>query len=181
MYTRDLTKLALLSLFIFFAYVPAALAQVSIAVVDIEALMSDSAAAKSIKQQVESHRKKFEAEMEALEKQLRASAEKLQTESKTLSKEEAEKKVQAFQEKRSEANKTLESRRNALGKGTTEAMNTLTNSIFNVCAKLAEEKKYDLIITRNNVIVGAKSLDITAEVMKRLNEALPDVKVNIKN
>ena len=181
MLTRDLTRLLLFSLFRFFASIPVALAQVSIAVVDIEALMSDSTAAKSVKKQVETNRKKFETEMEGLEKQLRDSLEKLKAESKDLPKEELEKKAQAFEEKRFQARKTLKDRISALNKGSAEAMNALTNSIFNVCAKLAEEKKYDLIITRNNVIVGAKSLDITAEVMKRLNEALPDVKVNIKN
>ncbi|MCB1681614.1 MAG: OmpH family outer membrane protein [Alphaproteobacteria bacterium] len=179
MHKRFFTRLVLLSAFLVFVAAPAAYAQISIAVVDIEALMSDSTAAKSIKQQVETNRKKFETEMEGLEKQLRDSLEKLKAESKDLSKEDLEKKAQEFEEKRFEARKTLKSRIASLNKGSAEAMNTLTSSIFKVCAKLADEKKYDLIITRNNVIVGAKSLDITPEVMKRLNDTLPDVKVTI--
>ncbi len=157
-------------------------AQVSIAVVDIDRLLSETRAAKSIRKQVTAQQEAFDKQMQALEKQLIESLNKLKKEAQNpdSKKEDLEKKKHEFETKRFEAKKTLKRKMNALNKGASEAMNRLSDGIFSVCAQIAKEKKYDLIITRNNVIIGAKSLDITDEVMKRLNKDLPEVKVSIK-
>lgn len=177
---RSLARILVFSALFCFVAAPAAhAADVSIAVVDVEALMSESAAAKSIKDQVQVQSDKFEAEMQALEKQLTADLEKLKKDSEKLSSEEKEKKGAEFFQKRAESKKTLKKRFSALRKGENQALTKLTDAIFEVCAKLAEERKYDLVITRANVIVGSKTLDITADVMKNLNATLPSVKMTV--
>lgn len=160
-----------------FSTASSAKAEVSIAVVDVESLMTDSAAAKSIKQQMETRAKALETEMQAVEKQLREDFEKIKKESEKLSKEENEKKSQEFFKKRAEAQKSLKEKATVLRKSEGKALQKLTDAVFDVCAKLAEERKYDLVITRGNVIVGSKALDITADVMKNLDASLPTVKV----
>ena len=44
-------------------------------------------------------------------------------------------------------------------------------------AAVADEKALQLVLTNQNVIIGAKELDITDEVMKRLDKNLPDLKI----
>lgn len=157
----------------------AAQADTSIAVVDIDKLLSESSAAESIKSQVKTHSKKFESEMEAMETQLRDSFQKLKDDSKGLSKEDLQARGMEFEKKRNEAKTSLRKKLSELNKGSSAAMSKLSEAIFQVSANIAEEKGYDLIITRNNVIVGTKELDITDLVMERLNSTLKDVKVNV--
>ncbi len=154
-------------------------AETSIAVVDVDKLLSESSAAKSIKSQVKTYSKKFEAEMEALEGQLRDSFQKLREDSQGLSQEELQTRGMEFEKKRNEAKTSLRKKLSELNKGSSEAMSKLSEAIFQVTAKIADEKGYDLIITRNNVIVGAKELDITDLVMERLNNTLKDVKLSV--
>lgn len=176
---RIIARALICSAFLMFLAAPQAYAQISIAVVDVESIMSESSAAKSIKEQVKEQSAKFEAEMQALEKQLNADLDKLKKEGEALSREENDKKAAAFLQKRDQSKKTLKKRFSALRKGESQALSKLTDAIFEVCAKLAEERKYDLVITRGNVIVGSKALDITADVMKNLNAALPTVKMTV--
>jgi outer membrane protein len=176
---RLLARALICSALLLFVAVPQARAEISIAVVDVEALMSESSAAKSIKEQVKAQSAKFEAEMQSLEKQLNADLDKLKQEGDKLTPEEKEKRGAAFYQKRAESKKTLKKSFSALRKGENQALSKLTDAIFEVCAKLAEERKYDLVITRGNVIVGSKALDITADVMKNLNESLPTVKMTV--
>ena len=95
-------------------------------------------------------------------------------------KEELVKKVQEFEAERLKARKSIQEQKAKLDKGYTEAMNTLTKVIFEVCQALADENKIDLIITKQNIIVGSNSLDITKQVMERLDKKLPSLSINEK-
>lgn len=153
---------------------------INIAVVDIEAILSASKAAKSIKSQVEEKRKGFIAEVEKAEKSLRESQKAIEKESKTLSKEDLMKKAQAFEKNRLAIRKDIQGKKSKLDQAYTESMTSLTKAIYDVCQKIADQKKIDLVITRQNIIVGSMALDITGEVMKNLDEALPKLELKVK-
>ena len=151
-----------------------------ISVVDIDKILSASKAAKTLKAQVEEKRKGFIAEVEKAEKSLRESQKAIEKESKTLSKEDLMKKAQEFEAKRLEARKAIQDKKSKLDAAYTEAMNSLTQKIYEVCQKIADEQKIDLVITRQNIIVGSMALDITDAVLKGLDDALPSVELKVK-
>jgi len=150
-------------------------AQTSIAVVDVDAVMSQSLAAKSVKKQVKKKRDSFLATVKKEEDKLRKEMKSLETKRDEMSKEEFVKKAQAFEKRRLEARNGIQKKKSALDKSYSTAMNTLLKVIFEVCESIAEEKKIDLIITKQNIIVGSKSLNITDTVMKRINKKLPNL------
>ena len=43
--------------------------------------------------------------------------------------------------------------------------------------KIAEDKGYELVITKQNVITGAASVDMTEEAIKQLNDAMSSIKL----
>ena len=45
--------------------------------------------------------------------------------------------------------------------------------------KLAEQKKYDLVVPKGGLLFSKDGLDITGEVVKELNKKLPDVKLDM--
>ena len=48
-----------------------------------------------------------------------------------------------------------------------------------VIAEIAGEMQYQIVLPKSQVVVVANSLDITSEVMKRLNRKLPQVTVSL--
>ena len=155
-------------------------AELTIAVVDVRAILQDSKAAKSVKDQVKNKRESFVKEVKSIEDDLRKDQKKLEKEKDSLSKEELMKKFRSFEEKRLGARKKLQKGQKNLDDAYNKAMAKLSQSIFEVCSKIAEERKIDLVITKDNIIVGNKALDITAEVLSKLNSFLPKLVLEVK-
>lgn len=163
-------------LFIFTgALAPLAHAETKIAVVDVESILVSSKAAKSIKEQVDQKRKSFLADVKTQEDKLRVEQQKIESKRDELSKEELVEKAQEFEKRRIEARNTLEKKKSALDVTYSKAMNELTKAITAVCQDIADEQALDLIITRQNIIIGSNSLDITSDVLKRMDKKLPSV------
>lgn len=155
-------------------------ADVNIAVVDVDYVLSESSAAKSIKKQVEKKRKSFINKVKAEEDKLRNEQKKIESKKSELSKEQLIEKAKSFEKKRIEARSKIQERKKKLDKAYGEAMSNLTKVIYEVCQDIANEKSIDLVITRQNIIVGNMSLDITKEVSERMNKKLPNVTLNVK-
>lgn len=161
-------------------------AELNIAVVDIDGILSQSKAAKSIQSQVEKKRNGFLETVKKEEEKLRAEQKSIESQSADLTKDDIEKKealikkAQEFEKRRLDARSSLQKRKAELDGAYSEAMNILTKTIFDVCQELATEKSIDLVITRQNIIVGNLSLDITKDVLVLLDKKLPNLTLKIK-
>tara|TARA_B100001989_G_scaffold252958_1_gene237169 strand:- start:722 stop:1258 length:537 start_codon:yes stop_codon:yes gene_type:complete len=153
-------------------------AEFSIAVVDVHRILSESKAAESIKAQVKTKRDGFVKEVKSVEDDLRKDQKQLEKDRETLSKEDLMKKFRSFEEKRLEARKDLQSRQQKLDESYNKAMAKLSQTISDVCQKIANDNKIDLVITKDNIIVGNKALDITTQVLESLNKTLPSLKLD---
>ena len=152
----------------------------AIAVVDVRALMNESKAAKSIQDQLVKHREKFLADLSKQEQRLREEEQKLATAQGTLDKEAFSQKVKEFEESKLKTRQMVQDQKRELDESVSEATNALRTEIFKVVEKIAEEDGYDLVLTRQNVVVGSQNLNITDEAMKRLDKALSSVKLKVK-
>lgn len=148
-----------------------------IAVVDIQALLKDSKAAKSIEKQISTMRTGFQAEVEKAEKDLRSKEQAILAERDKLSEEQLKTKVEAFQKDVTASQKKVQDRKTALDKSVSEALNKLRGEIVKVVADIGDKQNLDLVLARTDVVIVDKTLDITAEVLKRIDSTLPDVKV----
>ncbi len=176
--TRFLGLLVILSLLLVPLLLPSKAFAVNIAVVDVEKLLVDSKAAKSIKKQIDKKREEFLSKVKEAEEKLRKDQEAIEKEREKLSKEELVAKFQEFEKKRIKARGSIQKKKSELDKSYSDAMNLLTKTIFDVCQEIANEDGIDLIITRQNIIVGSKSLDITSKVLEKMDKKLP--KIDIK-
>lgn len=153
----------------------AAHAETKIAVVDIDSILSSSKAAKSIKAQVDEKRKTFLKSVKEQEDKLRTEQKAIEEKRADMSKEDLIKTAQDFEKRRIEARNTLQKKKSELDKSYSKAMNTLTDTITEVCQEIADEQKIDLIITRQNIIIGNNSLDITPNIMELMDKKLPSL------
>ncbi len=152
----------------------------AIGVVDVQLLMTESEAAKSVQAQLEKQRESFQSEISKYErevKDLEAALVKAQADKKE---DEFNKKRGELQKKAEEAKAMVNKRRQALEKATSDAMQSLRKEIVKISAEVAEKKKLDLIITRNNVVLATKDMDITDQVMTQLNKQMKDIKLKVE-
>ncbi len=166
---------ALFVAILLFSVTPAAHADTSIAVVDIDAVLSESKAAKSVKKQIARKRDGFLKQVKEEEEELRQEQKEIEAKRNDLSKEELIKKFQDFEKRRIAARNKIQEKKGHLDKSYGQAMNTLTKVIYDVCQEIAQEKDLDLVITKQNIVVASKALNITAEVMTRMNKKLPNL------
>lgn len=150
------------------------------AVIDVDALINQSTAGKSMQEQLKVKREEFQKEFSKHEKEL-ADADKAISEKKSsLSPEELAKERQAFEANLLETRKLFQQRRTALDKGLGEAMQSLRKEIVQASAEVAEAKGYHAVLMRESVVIVEKDLDITADVLKKLNEKVKTIKVKVE-
>lgn len=151
-----------------------------VAIVDILALQNDSKAAKDIKKQVESINKKYESEFKGKEKSLKDAEKDLAKAKENLPEAEFIEKAKEFQKKVIKANQDMQKRQRELDSAVGDALNELRGEIVKVVGDLASEKEYGLVLPRQSVFYFEKSLNITDDVMKRLNANVKTIKIDAK-
>lgn len=152
----------------------------NIAIVDVQALLRDSKAANSIESQLETLRKDFQSEVEKEEKKLRDAEKAILEQKSKLSEDEFKAKVGEFQKKVTEGQKKIQERKAKLDKAVATAVGKLRSEIVKIVAELGESRKYDLVLSRTDVVIVSKDLDVTQDVMEKLNSGLSSVKVTIE-
>ena len=160
-----------------FLFVAPARAETTIGVLDVQYLMTQSKASAHIRKQLTDHREDILKTLKEKEKGLIDREKKLIENRKTLSEEKFSEEVQAFEKDKMALQKMSMAYNRNLSEASAKAERTLMEEIVQISGKLAEENKYSLIISKQQVIVGSTALDVTEEAMKRLNKALPKVEV----
>ena len=57
-------------------------------------------------------------------------------------------------------------------------MKKLLNELQQILSKYSDEKSLDFIIDQKNIIIGRSDLDVTSEILKRLNAKIKTIKIN---
>ncbi len=164
-------SIVMISLLMFYGLTNAAVAAdvAKIGVIDLQKILETSIAGKSIqnelkkqKQQMESDLKKKGTEIEKLRK-------RLERESMVMSKEMRQEKER---EQRIKINdfKTLQKKyRSDLQKLEGQLMNQLQKDVKVLVDSIGKKKGYLLIVNKFNVLYSPKSIDITDDLIKKLN------------
>lgn len=180
MFHRNFVKAVFGALFLMTVVPAAHAAAPTIAIVDIQKIQAESKAAQSLQKQITAKREAFQKEFAAKEKELESSQKALIEQKEKLSAEEFNKKRVEFEKKVSDTRSLFEKRRNALVQGSNKANRDLERGIMEAAAKVGEEKKYDIVLRRDSVLIVDKALDITDDVLKALNASLADVKLQVE-
>jgi len=59
-------------------------------------------------------------------------------------------------------------------------MGTLRKSIAEAAAEASDEKGYDIVLTREGVMIAEKSLDITEDVLKKLDAKVTNIPLTVE-
>ncbi len=161
------------------APVPAKLPAPIIAIVDVQRILQESLAAKSVQKQLEAQRAKFQNEIEGEENDLRAAEQDLTKQRDKLGPQAYADSEQQLRQRFSVVENHVQTRRKVLDQSFTDSMNAVRNALLDVVDKAAHEHGANIVIVKQQALWTDAPLDITDEVLKRLDQSLPQVKVTM--
>lgn len=157
----------------------AAVSPATIIVVDVQMILQDSKAAQGIQKQLDAQRQAFQSEIAAQENKLRAEEQELARQRTILSADAFEQKRVAFEKEVANLQRTAQNRKRTLDQAFNDSIGIVRNQMFEIVADIAAEQGAKLVLSKSQVVLVEKSLDVTKTVMERLDKKLPRVAVNL--
>ena len=159
------------------AETPAKLPAPIIAIVDMQRILQESSASKSVQKQLEAQRSKFQNEIEKEENSLRQAEQTLSKQRSQLSAQDYSDREQQLRQRFSAVENHVQARRKVLDKSYADAMNAVREALLDVVSGVAHERGANLVIVKQQALWTDQPLDITDEVLKRLDQKMPKLDV----
>ena len=162
------------------AQVSSELEPVSLAVVDFRGVLAKSEAARNIRSAVDEKRRELRKYFLEVENSLRDEQKDLSKKRSIVTAEAFEKRARKLKEKAQSAQKLAQTSNQKLKKSFDQAMDKVQKELLRIVAEVAEETGVGVVLFRSAIVIAVKKLDISKEVLQRLNKKLPEVKVRFE-
>ena len=149
-----------------------------IAFIDMNKLMNQSSAGKSITQQLEKKHKKNIDFFDKKEKELKNKESSIISQKNVLSKEDFEKKIIELRDEATSYRKKRTELIDSLTKQRVDATNKLINTIHPILLEYSTNNSISIVIQKKNIIIGKNELDITDDIMNILNKKIKKIDLN---
>src|SRR5499427_8785800 len=150
----------------------------TVLVVDVQALLQNSKAAKMVRGQIEQKRNEYTKEISGEEEKLRAERDALQRQQASLSPDALNQKGREFQQKVNDLERNVQGKRQALEKSNGDALQKIQEEMLKIIADIAKQRKSNLVFQRSDLVLFDQAFDVTDEVMQKLDEQMPTLTVN---
>ena len=148
-----------------------------VAVLDVQRILREAKAMKNIRDQVSQLRKTYQQEIETKQADLRKENEDLRRKRSILSSDAFDEERRKFDQKVAEVQRLVQSRNQQLDRANAEAVIEVQKVYNQIVLELANERSYGLIFRKSATIVVHPPIEVTPEVLARLDKRLPAVKV----
>ncbi|MAI14734.1 MAG: hypothetical protein CMM15_12000 [Rhodospirillaceae bacterium] len=162
------------------AQVSSELEPVSLAVVDFRGVLAKSEAARNIRLAVDEKREELRKYFLEVENSLRDEQKNLSKKRSIVTAEAFEQRARNLKEKAQSAQKLAQTSNQKLKKSFDQAMDKVQKELLSIVAEVAEETGVGVVLFRSAIVIAVKKLDISKEVLQRLNKKLPEVKVRFE-
>ena len=150
---------------------------VNVAVVDVQLIMRQSEAAKDIRAQVEERRKAYEKDFQQREAEVREAEKALAQQQAILATEVFQARVREHQQNIAALQRDGQGIKRQLDQAFGRANGEVRQAMIEIVAEVAGEVDVGLVLFKNQIFLGDRKIDITNEIMARLNQQLPKVAV----
>jgi outer membrane protein len=150
-----------------------------VAVVDVQFILQEAAASKSIQKQLEAQRETYQSEISKQEDRLRAAEQEMNRQRSIVSPDEFAQQRREFEQQVADVQRTVQARKRVLDEAFNESMTKVRDAVLQTVTEVAGEQKATLVLAKQQVVLAEKSLDLTATVLERVNKKLPSVPVTV--
>lgn len=148
-----------------------------ILVFDVDRAIAQSKAGKSMAKQLESQVVKVRSDEEKIVKELQGELEKLKEQQKVMSQEILQQRVEELRQKELERRQALAQRTQSIQAGGQNAGREILQIAEEELSAIAKARKADIVMRRDAVFFASPAIDVTGELVKRLDKRLSSVKV----
>jgi outer membrane protein len=148
------------------------------AVIDYQRILRDAAAAKSIRAQIEARRQAYQEEISQEEQRLHEADKAFAKQRSVLSNEAFAEKRRDFEQEVAEVQRLVQERRRELDSMAAAALNEVKVALIEIVTSIAEERGFNLVLPSSEVLFFSRSLDLTEEVLAKLDNRLPQVQLS---
>lgn len=149
-----------------------------IAVVDIQRLLHESKSGQSIERQMDAMRQTFADGISQREAALRQEEKDLQDQAALLAPEVLAERRRLFEEKVVALQRDVRAQQQALEQSYGSGVDQVRQAIIEILSAMVDERGIGLVVPQTAVLVGTRNLDITDDVLARLDQRLPAVTLN---
>ena len=168
-------KIVLLLFIIFSSH---ALAKNEIVYVDFAHLLNNSQVAKSLNQQLKAIDNKNVIEFKKIESDLKTKQQKILLQKNIIAKEEYQKITDKFKIEFANFKSDIAKKNKDIINKKNKAENEILLIINTILSEYAKENSILLILDRKSILIGKTELDITTEIIKKLDKKIKKIKLN---
>ncbi len=147
------------------------------ATIDIDRISKEAKVVKDIAKQIKNKRDNYQKEITKEERSLEKEKDKLEAKKSVLSEEALKKEHLAFFKKVEKLKKDANKKDKILKDAYTKSIAKVNDIVGEIVDEVAKEKKLLLVLPSSQVVYSVKGLDITEEVIDRLDDKISRIKV----
>ena len=170
-------SLLLLIFFIFFSKISLS-HEKTIVYIDLNKIMNNSIAGKSITSQLENNHKKNISKFKNIEEELKKDEAEIISQKNVITKKEFEKKIIDLRDKANKFRKERNDNINNLNNQRLEATSKMITLVRPILSEFSDKNSISLIIDKKNIIIGKTILDITDDILIIVDEKIGKIKLD---
>ena len=170
-------SLLLLIFFIFFSKISLS-HEKTIVYIDLNKIMNNSIAGKSITSQLENNHKKNISKFKNIEEELKKEEAEIISQKNVITKEEFEKKIIDIRDKANKFRKERNNNINNLNNQRLEATSKMITLVRPILSEFSDKNSISLIIDKKNIIIGKTLLDITDDILKIIDKKIGKIQLD---
>ena len=152
-----------------------------IAVVDTERVYRECTACRSAQQQLQTQATSLQARQQTLATQLRPEGEQLQTAVQALNGRQPDaalrQRLEGFQQRQTQANQELAQTQQRLQSTQAHVLQQINQRLDPIVTQVMTARGANVVLSTDATLANAPAVDVTNDVLARLNQALPAVSV----
>ena len=151
-----------------------------VGLIDLDGVLRSSTGTAKVRQLLDEQRLTFQEEFTKREAELQAAEKALQADREMLSKEAFNERLKSFEDEVAEVQQQIQYRRQTLDRAFQEAQRNLRGIALEIVKQIAGERKLDLVLSQESALIFVPSLNISDEVLARLDERTKNARIEIK-
>ena len=146
--------------------------------IDFKFILNSSTAGKNAQDELKKKLENGISSLEKKEKSIQEEEKKLIQQKKIISAEEYKKKVENLRSKVNSLRKERSTLLETVAKQRTKARSELLKNLNPIIKEYMKEKKIRMVVDKKSLLLADENLNITKEIMTRLNQKLKSIKLN---
>ena len=151
-----------------------------IGLADLNGVLRAADANVKVRELLDVQRQIFQSEFSKVESELQQTERDLMSKRELLSAEEYDKQIKAFQARVTRLQQDIQKQRQSIDNAYQKAQSDIRAKAISVITEIASEMQLDLVLQRDSSLIFLPHLNISEEVLKRLNERTKNARIEIE-